>query len=66
MDAPLISVVMTAYNAEKFIRKSIESVLNQTYENLQFIIVNDGSTDSTEAIVSEFSDSRIEYYSLGE
>ena len=34
MDAPLISVVMTAYNAEKFIRKSIESVLNQTYEDL--------------------------------
>ena len=38
MISPLISVIMTAYNSEKFIRESIDSVLNQTYTNLQFII----------------------------
>lgn len=66
MASPLISVIMTAYNSEKFIRESINSVLNQTYTNLQFIIINDGSTDSTAEIISSFSDPRIEYYSLAE
>ena len=66
MISPLISVIMTAYNSEKFIRESIDSVLNQTYTNLQFIIINDGSTDSTAEIISSFSDPRIEYYSLAE
>lgn len=66
MTSPLISVIMTAYNSEKFIRESILSVLNQTYSNLQFIIINDGSTDSTAEIIAEFSDPRIEYYSFPE
>ncbi len=42
---------MPSYNAEKFIAKSIESVLNQTYKNIEFVIVNDGSTDSTTDII---------------
>jgi len=60
---PLISVVMAAYNAEKFIAESIQSVLNQTYNNWELLIVNDGSTDRTEAEILQFSDSRIRYFS---
>lgn len=58
-----VSVIMPTYNSEKTIKKSIESVLNQTYRNLEIIIINDGSTDSTEKIIKEYSkiDSRIIY-----
>ena len=41
IEAKHISVVMPVYNGEKYIKKSIESILNQTYSNLEFIIVND-------------------------
>lgn len=52
---------MTVFNGEKHLCKSIESVLNQTYRNFEFIIVNDGSTDSTKAILQDYAskDSRI-------
>lgn len=66
MNSALVSVIMTAYNSEKYIKESIESVLSQTHQNIQFIIVNDGSTDKTEDIIKSFSDTRIEYYSLSE
>ena len=59
----LVSVVLPVYNGEKYLRLSIESVLNQTYKNLELIIVNDCSTDSTEEIVLEYKakDPRIVY-----
>ena len=47
MEKPLVSVLMVNYNHEDTIRESIESVLNQNYKELQFIIVDDGSTDSS-------------------
>ena len=47
---PLISVVIPAYNAGQFLDKTLESVLSQTYENWECIIVNDGSTDNTESV----------------
>lgn len=56
---PLISVIIPAYNAEKYISKSIESIRKNTYENLEIIIVNDGSKDNTRGIVEAISDSRI-------
>ena len=52
---PLISVVIPCFNSEKFIRESIKSVLNQTYKNIQIIVVDDGSDDSTPSILQEFS-----------
>lgn len=61
-----ISVIMTVYNAEKYLKESIESVLSQTYTDLQFIIVDDGSTDHTADIVRGFSDPRIELHQLPE
>lgn len=57
----MISVIMPVYNGEKFLRPSIESILNQTEKNFELIIVNDGSTDSTEEIILSYEDSRINY-----
>src|SRR5258706_12531894 len=59
----LISVIMPAYNAEKFITQSIQSVIAQTYSNWELVIVDDGSTDNTKEIVSGFqkTEPRIKY-----
>jgi len=57
----LISVYLVTYNMEKFIRQAIDSVLAQTYQNLELLIVDDGSTDATKDIVASYSDDRIRY-----
>lgn len=56
---PLVSVLMTVYNSDKFLNKAIDSILEQTYENLEFLIVNDGSTDKSAEIVRAYKDPRI-------
>ncbi|MCT7993937.1 glycosyltransferase [Laspinema olomoucense] len=56
---PTISVIIPAYNAEKTIQETIESVLNQTFQDFELIIINDGSTDRTLEIISSISDKRI-------
>lgn len=61
IELPLVSVVMTVYNREMFLKESIESVLNQTYQNIELIIVNDGSADSCESIIKSYDDKRITY-----
>lgn len=58
-DRPLISVIMPAYNVEKYIGQAIESVLNQTYTNLELVICDDASTDRTCEIVESYADPRI-------
>lgn len=57
----LVSIIMPSYNTGKFIAESINSVLAQTYTNWELIIVDDCSTDNTDAIVASFNDSRIQY-----
>ncbi len=52
---PLISVIIPAYNSAKTISTAIESMLNQTYDNLEIIVVNDNSQDNTESVVLEFA-----------
>lgn len=64
---PRCSVVMTVYNAEKYLRKTIESVLGQTMKDFELIIVNDCSTDSSEDIIKEYLvDKRIKYFKNAE
>lgn len=55
----LISVILPVYNGEKYIRKAVESVLNQSLSDFELIIVDDGSNDQTPSIINEFNDSRI-------
>lgn len=62
MKTPEISVIMPAYNHESFVGEAIESVLSQTLENFEFIVINDGSTDNTESVVKKYDDPRIQYY----
>ncbi|MDD2650679.1 MAG: glycosyltransferase family 2 protein [Candidatus Cloacimonadales bacterium] len=61
--ADLISVIIPAYNAEKLLADSLNSVVNQTYKNFEVIIVNDGSVDKTADICDSFAskDTRIKY-----
>lgn len=61
MTAPSVSVVMPAYNAEKYLREAIDSILSQTYTDFEFIIINDGSTDATKEIIQSYTDPRIVY-----
>jgi glycosyltransferase involved in cell wall biosynthesis len=60
--APLVSVLMPAYNAEKFIAAAINSILNQDYLNWELLILDDASTDKTAEIIGGFSDSRIKVF----
>ena len=62
MNTPLISLVIPTYNRATFIAKTVHSLLSQTYQNFEIIIVDDGSTDNTEEIVNSISDSRLSFY----
>ena len=54
-----ISVCMPSYNASQYIGECIDSVLNQSFTDFKFVIVDDGSTDNTVQIIKEYADSRI-------
>ena len=62
MSNPLVSVIMPAYNAEKWIAEAIDSILNQTYDNIELIVWDDGSTDGTWGILKEYSSSNTRIY----
>ena len=55
----LISVIINVYNGEKFINKCLDCIINQTYKNLEILVINDGSTDNTLSIIKEYKDKRI-------
>lgn len=57
-----ISIIVPIYNAERYLNKCIESLINQTKKELEFILVNDGSTDSSEEIIKSYKDKRIKYF----
>lgn len=60
---PYFSIVIPVYNKENFVVKTIESVFDQTFTDYEIIIINDGSTDQSEAKISAIKDNRIKYYS---
>ena len=62
-NVPIVSIVMPAYNAQDYIKQSIQSVINQTYDNWELLVINDGSSDKTVAVVESFKDSRIILFS---
>lgn len=55
MNSPLVSVVMSVYNSEKYLSDSIESILNQSFSNFEFLIFDDGSTDESKNIIAEYA-----------
>jgi len=59
---PKVSVNIPCFNGQKYIAETLQSVLDQTYQDFEVILVNDGSTDRTEEIVKGFCDDRIRYY----
>lgn len=57
--SPKISVLLPVYNAEKYIKQAIDSILNQTFSDFEFIIINDGSTDNSLSVIKSITDKRI-------
>lgn len=61
---PLVSICIPTYNSSRYLLKTIESLLNQSYQNLEVIVADDGSTDGTLDILSNINDPRLKYISL--
>lgn len=62
MKNPKISVLMPVYNAEKFLKEAIDSILNQTFKDFEFLIINDASTDRSKEIILSYKNPRIRYF----
>ena len=62
---PLVSIIIPVYNAERYVYSTLDSVLNQTWRNLEVIVVNDGSTDRSMEVCQQFDDPRIIYVEQG-
>ena len=59
---PKVTVLMPVYNAKIYLREAIDSILNQTFRDFEFLIINDASTDSSKNIILSYKDSRIRYF----
>ena len=62
MERPLVSICIPAYNSARFITKTIESALNQTYPSIEVVVVDDNSSDDTVAVVEAIKDDRVKLY----
>lgn len=59
---PLVSIIMPVFNSERYLKLAIDSILEQTYENIELLIVDDGSTDKSVQIIRTFSSSKIRFF----
>lgn len=61
---PKVSVIVPVYNVEKYIEKCLDSLINQTLEDIEFIVVNDGSTDNSKELIMKYAEkcNKIKYY----
>lgn len=57
-----VSVIVPIYNSEKYLKRCIDSLVSQTLTEMEFILINDGSTDGSDSIINSYSDSRIKYF----
>jgi glycosyltransferase involved in cell wall biosynthesis len=62
MNSPSVSVLFPVYNGAPYLEDAINSILNQTYEDFEIIIIDDGSTDNSSSIIQQFKDTRIRFY----
>ena len=62
--SPLVSIIIPSYNHGKFVDKALRSVLNQTYQNWEVILIDNQSTDQTNEILSKFKDSRLKFFKI--
>ncbi|MEL6562461.1 MAG: glycosyltransferase family 2 protein [Bacteroidota bacterium] len=62
--SPLVSVLMITYNRANYLEESINSVLYQTYSNLEIVVLDDGSTDDTQVVIKRISDERLKYHRI--
>ena len=61
MSSPSISVIMPVYNSAEYVEGAIQSILNQSFSDFEFIIINDGSNDASDDVILKFKDDRIVY-----
>lgn len=59
---PLVSIIVSCYNGEKYVAATLDSLITQTYHNIEIIVVDDGSADASAEIVKNYQDKRIKYY----
>lgn len=62
MNSPLVSVIMPVYNAAKYVEEAVASVLNQTYQNIELLVIDDGSKDNSLELIKSFDDPRMRVF----
>ena len=60
-ESPKVSVVIPLYNREKYVRSAVDSILSQTFSDFELLVIDDGSTDGSIAVVQSYSDPRIRF-----
>jgi len=62
IEKPLVSIIIPTYNRAKYIKKAIHSCLNQSYKNIEVLVIDDCSPDNTKEVIESIKDDRIKYF----